>query len=177
MGKKFGRKWNLSINSPREALSLIDANKPGLLAWIKNHLSKYSRYRVICEYEDGKTEALDNDSYPLERKLKSIRFAPVLEGAGNALRVVLGAVLIAVGTLPGFQPLMGVGISMVLGGVIGMLSPQPKSRSTEGGLESKYFDGPADTTQQGSPVQLIYGKRVLVGSQMISASMSIDQIL
>lgn len=182
MGAKFGREWEFSISSPREALRMIEANKPGLMGWIKASLAKFSRYRVVCEYEDGRTEELDNDSYLLDRKLKSVRFVPIIEGAGNLFKVVLGVVLIVVGVMTGFTPLINIGASMLLSGVIGMLSPQPTkndagNNSNGESKSSNYFDGPVNTTQQGVPVQLIYGDKVMVGSHPISVRMSIDQLM
>lgn len=42
--------------------------------------------------------------------------------------------------------------------------------------DSFYFDGPQNTTNQGNPVQLNYGEEILVGSQIASSSITIDQI-
>ncbi|EPT3892638.1 tail assembly protein, partial [Escherichia coli] len=42
---------------------------------------------------------------------------------------------------------------------------------------SYYFDGPQNTTNQGNPVQLIYGEEILVGSQVVSSSITIDQLM
>lgn len=180
MGKQFGRHWELDVSSPAEALRLIEANRPGLKAWIRQKLAKYSSYQVQCEYENGKKELLNDDSYQLSRKLKSIRFTPVIEGRGNAAKIVVGALLIVaslVATAYGFpmvgKMLFSMGASLVMTGVIGALSPQPKKDAPGTTATSAYFDGPANTTAQGVPVQLIYGQ-VLVGSHAISAEMDID---
>lgn len=186
MGKRFGREWSLAVSSPAEALRMINANQPGVFDWIRANLDKYERYRVTCEYEDGKKEDLDADSLPLQRKLKALTFVPLVEGSGNWARIVLGTVLIAVAW---WNPLgwgaaatvMGsMGASLVLGGVVGLLTPQPKLKQEEEGSgrrASNFFDGPVNTTAQGSPLQLIYGKSVLVGSHAISAKLSIDQMM
>ncbi|EFK7073010.1 tail assembly protein, partial [Escherichia coli] len=42
---------------------------------------------------------------------------------------------------------------------------------------SYYFDGPQNTENQGNPVQLIYGEEILVGSQVVSSSITIDQLM
>lgn len=183
LGKQFGREWEFAIDSPREALRMVDANSPGVFAWIKQNLQKYSRYRVVCEREDGAIEDLDSDSYLLNRgRLKSVRFVPIVEGASNAFKVVVGIVMIAFAYfVPGaWSPyLYKLGAALVLGGVVGALSPRPKmdtaGNSTEG-KASYLFDGPANTTAQGSPVQLIYG-RVLAGSHAISAAVTVDQLM
>lgn len=187
MGKKFGRVWELVVASPNEALQMIDANKPGLFAWIKGNLDKYEKYKVIVETDDGDTRELSNEDYQFECRAKTIRFAPVVEGSGGSIgNFVFGAVLFAIGFF--FPPawsvaanmLMGVGLGMMLGGIIQMLTPQPKADQAEGERKDKtsyYFDGPANTTMQGVPVQLIYGEEVMVGSHAISSSVEIDQLL
>lgn len=184
MGKKFGKEWELDVDSPSEALRLIEANKPGLFAWIKQNLEKYSEYNVVCEYEDGTTESLDDESYKLNRQCKVIRFVPVIKGAGSIFRVVLGIVLIIVGV---FTTIFGdysgsvimLGVGLLASGVAQMLAPKPKMNDNSGSSGknegSYFFDGPANTSTQGVPVQLIYG-RCLVGSHTISAAVTVDQL-
>lgn len=182
LAKEFGRDWNLEVSSPREAIRLIEANKPGFLNWIRGNLEKYDRYKVIVDYEDGRKEHLDEDTFPLQRQMKRIRIVPIVTGAGGIGKMILGAFLIAAGIflLPtGFGgPMIGVGITMFAGGIIELISPRPKKKDAsvrEDGT-SYFFDGPVNTTQQGVPVPLIYGT-VLVGSHAISAKVSIDQLL
>ena len=188
MGKTFGRKWSLAVDSPQEALNLIDANRPGLLSWIKNNLKRYSRYKVICQYENGQTEHLGDSDYGLTRKCKSIRFVPVIEGAGGgALQTVIGIALIGVSvwnpallsmTASMQAAMFGMGMSMAIGGIASMLAPKPSSQNQAERKDktSYYFDGPTNTTMQGVPVQLIYGK-CMVGSHGISAAVTIDQMM
>jgi predicted phage tail protein len=180
MGKLFGREWAFEINSPQEALKMVNVNRPGLFAWIKNNLPKYDKYRVTVEYASGVTEELETSNYGIERRqLKSVRFTPLVEGAGNIVRIVIGIVLIAASFIGGGNPfLLKMGWSMVISGVIGLLTPIPKKeqQSTNEDKTSYYFNGPVNTEQQGVPVQVIYGT-VLVGSHIISAKISVDQLL
>ena len=180
MGKKFGKDWELSVSSPAEALRIIEANKPGLRAWIINNTKEYNAYEVTCTYADGRQEALSDDTYTLERgNLASIRFTPVVTGAGSAAKIIVGAILIAVGYfVPPLAPyLYPLGASLMLGGIIEALSPRPKTNDFNGADSSNsyYFDGPANTEVQGAPVPLIYG-RILVGSHPISAAISVDEV-
>lgn len=186
MGKEFGREWNLSVSSPAEALRLIDANKPGLFIWIREHLANFDRYSIVVEYEDGREEDLDEDSLKFERQMKSVRFIPIITGASGAFKAILGVVLIIVGVViniyyPGSgTALIGMGISLFAGGIAEMLAKTPKLSDPQNneyvGKASYYFDGPTNTTPQGAPVQLIYG-RVLVGSHTISVAATIDQLM
>lgn len=181
MGKKFGKSWDLAVSSPAEALRMIEANKPGLRAWIIQNREKYDAYKIVCVYENGREELLDDDTFPLERGgLKSIRFTPTVAGASGVAKIVVGAILIAASFIPGLQAvspyLFKIGAAMVLGGIVEALSPRPKTKNDQGeSINSYYFDGPANTDQQGAAVPLIYG-RVMAGSHPISASISVDEV-
>ena len=73
----------------------------------------------------------------------------------------------------------GIGASLILGGIAQMLSPTPTFSSLERGreaarLESSSFSGIVNTTQQGMPVPVCYG-RAYVGSAVISSGLDVDQ--
>lgn len=111
-----------------------------------------------------------------------IRIAPVPAGAkrGGLFQVVLGAVMIAGAFFTGGATLaawgtmstmmFSMGVSLALGGIAQMLSPQPSlsmGKAAEN-TASAYFNGPAQTTPQGNPVPIFYGEGI-VGSMPISA--------
>lgn len=105
-----------------------------------------------------------------------VRIAPMLLGAKSGVfQVVLGAVLIAADSLifhTGY--LTNVGIAMVAGGVVQMLTPIPKlgKQADSADNQSSYlFNGPVNTTAQGNCVPLAYGK-IRAGSAVVSAGMS-----
>ena len=180
MGKQFGKKWELAIESPAHALRLINANKPGLFAWIRANLNKYANYQVVVTYKDGRREELVTEEFPLDREMKSIRFVPVVQGSSAVVRVVIGIVLIIVGAVFQQYYLCYMGAGMVLGGIAQMLTNTSKkdtSSSSEDNKPSYIFNGAANTTDQGVPVQLIYGDKVLVGSHAISAALTVDQLM
>lgn len=177
MGKHFGKVWNLAVDSPAHALRLIDANKPGVFRWIRANLQKYAAYRVVCEYEDGRREHLDNETVKLQCKPKVIRFLPITQGAGNqTLRIVAGIALIAIGFMGGGPICISAGASLLLSGIAGLLAPKPDKSKDGSGVSSYYFDGPSNTAAQGVPVQLTYGQ-CLVGSHTVSAAVTVDQLM
>jgi len=64
-----------------------------------------------------------------------------------------------------------VGIAMVMGGVVQMLSPQQRGLSAKDNPDngaSYNFNGAVNTSAQGNPVPVLYG-RMIVGSSVISA--------
>lgn len=183
MGRTFGRKWRLAIKSPREALAMIEANRPGLRTWMRAKLQQYTHYKVVCEYQNGRKEALGEQEFrTLQGQPVVIRFVPLIQGAKGFTKVLLGAALIAISFIPGLQGISSYvfkfGVSLVIGGVVDMLTPRPKTsdQTPRKDKTSYYFDGAVNTTGQGVPVQLIYG-RLRVGSHVISAGVSVDQLM
>lgn len=181
MGKRFGREWNLAARSPQEALQLIDANEPGLLRWIRANVQKYAKYRVTITTAEGKKVKLSDQDYGLERKAPAvIRFTPITAGASGGMKVAVAAVLLVISyVFPPTAPyLVPMAISLMIGGLVEMLSPRPKkpNSSPEDNAASYYFNGAVNTTQQGVPVPLVYG-RCMVGSQAVSASITVDQLM
>jgi predicted phage tail protein len=179
LGKAFGKEWNLAVTTPNQALALIEANKPGIQGWIRNNADKFSCYRVTITDKRGKKHRIDDSTYQLQRDEQPamIRFTPVVSGSSAGIRTVVGAILIAVGLYFGQPWLVAMGASLMIGGLVELLSPRPKKQNnTSDDGASYYFNGPVNTTAQGVPVPLVYG-RCLVGSQAVSASVTIDQLM
>ena len=190
LGEKFGTRWELDVSSPAEALRMIEANSHGFISWIRNNMDVYKHYRVMYETETS-TRGLTEDELTLHGKPKSIRFVPVIAGSsgrgmGNIVTaVIIAAVAYVTGPLgfisAGTQSAMyAAAIASAVGGVVQMLTPLADSSAMDKkdneNKTSYYFNGGVNTTGQGVPVPLIYG-RVRAGSHNISASLSIDQLL
>ncbi len=82
-----------------------------------------------------------------------------------------GAVASAYGFAGVGAPMMKLGAVMALGGVVQMLAPQQvgqSSRDDANNAASYNFNGAVNTTAQGNPVPILYG-RMIVGSAVISA--------
>lgn len=70
------------------------------------------------------------------------------------------------------------GIALVLGGIAQALSPQPQLNSTLDEavqLESFTFSNVVNTSKQGMPVPIAYG-RLFVGSAVLSSGLDVDQV-
>ena len=118
-----------------------------------------------------------------------IAIAIAAPGAGFALSAggftTTGAAATLVAS-PGFLLASGlaaaagnIGIALVLSGVAQSLSPQPEFSSLESGpeaaqLESFTFSNVVNTSRQGLPVPIAYG-RVFVGSAVLSSGLDVDQ--
>lgn len=186
LGKKFGRTHHFAVASPGEAIRALCANFPEFEAHLSSAHKRRIGYRIIVGDKNG-LEAVEQLHDPVGRG--SISIVPDVIGSknGGLGQILMGAVLIwasvmtggaAAGTLAAqMSPmLMSAGISMALGGVIQMLSPQPKmAEQREERKPSYVMDGTVNTMAQGHPVPVGYG-RMIVGSAVISAGMSVYQI-
>ncbi|HBL6736627.1 TPA: tail assembly protein [Klebsiella oxytoca] len=191
LANRFGRHWHLRASNAAQAINLIDANKPGLNAWIRRNAKVYDRYHIQITTKSGATWSVDETEYMMKgagRDVEKIRITPIPKGRGGKtlgyVQVAIGAVMIVAGAfLEGItagtsSALVMAGMSMMMGGLAQILSPQAKNPEVRqaDNSDSFYFDGPQNTTNQGNPVQLNYGEEILVGSQIASSSITIDQI-
>ncbi|WP_211451156.1 tail assembly protein [Collimonas antrihumi] len=187
LGKKFGRVFELDVSSPAEAIRALCANFPDFEAYMYAH--SQPGFRVyVGRYNVGEEElpSLSADS--------TIKFVPVVRGSGKGGigQIIIGALLIAAAFYTNGATLAGgtltastvggmtlsFGASLIIGGVTQMLtsSPQAMSQNAVNNQPSYAFNGPVNTVAQGNPVPILYG-RLIVGSQVISAGLSVDQIL
>ncbi|WP_422419115.1 tail assembly protein [Pseudomonas sp. GZD-222] len=170
--KALGRQHRrmLDTGSVRELLKALTITLPGF----KEEVDRLARLGMdFVIYRNGKNVGEGE----FERGgAKVVKIVPVVAGSKRSgfLQTVIGAVLIAASfiPLPGFQALMPIGISMVAGGVIQMLSPQAKGLSQSGApenLPSYAFGSARNTTASGNPVPICIGERRW-GGAIISAS-------
>ena len=175
LGEKFGREFRLDVKSPAEAVRALCAVVPGFEKYMHEHGRDY--YKVFV----GARNASDEVKYPCSDK-EVIRIAPVIQGASAVGRIVVGAILLITAfytggaTLAGMMQggagiMTGMGASLIMGGVIELLTPQQKVTSSGDSADntpSYNFNGPVNTTAQGHPVPLAYGE-IMTGSAVISA--------
>ncbi|QDP47071.1 MAG: putative tail tip assembly protein I [Prokaryotic dsDNA virus sp.] len=185
LGSQFGRVYRFEIQSPAEAVRALCATVKGF----RQALSR-GEYRVIV---GGKSSLeLNQVVHPISDR-ESIRIVPVVSGSGDGFgKILVGAALIGLSlAVPGFGAFTiagqsfsvasiagSIGFSLVLGGVSQMLFKPPKGPDTAERPENKpsfIFNGAINTTRQGGIVPLCYGETV-VGSQVISAGLSVEQL-
>jgi len=194
-------RFEFVADTPAQAMRALLVNFPKLQQWLFDSEKNGVAYRVTV----GKQKIHNDDVSGLfapwsERDVFSI--TPVMTGAGRgAGMALLGAAflglsfvtfgssaLFAGGTLANFGTAAGIygtaygsaalgalGGALLLGGIAQMISPVPKPPREASRLESNSFSGIAQTTRQGVPVPIAYG-RLFVGSAVISAGLDIDQV-
>lgn len=172
LGRRFGRVHRYDVASPAEAVRAMCATLKGF----RKALVEGGAYRVLV---GGKQSlSVEEVPHPVSDR-ESIRIVPVIAGAGNgAGQVVLGAALVVAGFVVGQPQLIYVGAALVIGGAAQMLfsSTAPKSTDHPENQPSYAFDGAVNTAAQGNPVPVLYGGPLIVGSQVISAGLSVEAI-
>jgi predicted phage tail protein len=172
LGKKFGKSFQLAVSSPAEAIKALSINIKGF----REYLTKHSNpgYHIFTDKRDL---AEDELNYNVSSDI--IKIVPVTVGSGGFFKVIIGVVLIVVGTIFEQPWMVNMGYTMTISGVAEVLfaPPTPKSYNAEKpeNSPSYIFNGPVNTISQGNPVSLCYGK-VRVGSQVISAGLTSREI-
>jgi predicted phage tail protein len=185
LAKQFGKVFSLDVASPAEAVRALCANLRGFDAAIAGHKPGY---RIFV----GKGQ-ICMDDLTFQSGTAPIKIVPVVSGAKNGLGQVIVGILIIVaafytggasysaagGLVAGTGGTMALsfGTSMIIGGISQMMMSAPSTASPkeQPGSEPSYaFNGPVNTIAQGNPVPVGYG-RMIVGSQVVSAGMSVEQ--
>jgi len=193
--KRLGQcRFEFEVDTPAQAIKALCVNFPGLDKWLIDSEQTGMGFRVTVGKERITQEDASVAVLPWsERDVFSI--APVLTGAGQGVgQIFLGIGLVALAFAGGaglfgaafaknlglFAALKTVGATLALGGVANLLSPQPTISMLERGkeaarLESFSFSGIVNTSQQGMPVPIVYG-RAFVGSAVLSSGLDVAQL-
>ena len=178
LAKRFGKRFEMDVKSPREAVRALCIQLKGFERAILDH---QPGFRVWAD-----KEPIDSDNLKRNTGARAIRIVPVVAGSKNAdLEIIVGAILIYLSWGAGSWVAAGwgasasvvsgmgmVGTSMLLGGVSQLLFKPPTPPTTG---QSYLFGGPVNTTAQGNCVPVCYG-RMIVGSQEISAGFIPTQV-
>lgn len=177
LGAQFGRVHRLAVESTAEAIRALCVLVPGFERELMTSRDRGVRYACFL----GKKN-IGRDDLSLSGGVADIRIAPIVTGAksGGVLQFIAGAVLVVAGYVvtglsygwaaPVGGAMIKMGVAMMIGGVVQMLSPQQSASGAKGpdNGASYNFTGPVNTTAQGNPVPVLYG-RMIVGSAVISA--------
>jgi len=172
LARKFGRVHRRQIDSGQvwEAFRALKATLQGFDQEI-NRLDRLGMRFAI--FRNRKNESADSFELGGTREL---RIVPVVSGSKRAgiLQTIIGAVIIVASFyVPGMQGWgQSLGVSLMVGGVMQMLSPQSSGLKQSGApenLPSYAFGSAKNTTASGNPVPICIGRRRW-GGAIISAS-------
>ena len=167
LAAKFGRTHIKYLESGKtwEAFSALKHTLKGFEQFIKLQAKRGMRYAIFRNGENVSEKEFELSG------TRELRIVPVIEGSkrSGVLQVIVGAVLIVAGAIMENPALVQMGATMVLGGVMQMLSPQNLNLSSNEDSGTSYaFGGAVNTSAAGNPVPIGYGKR-RVGGAIISA--------
>ncbi|KMK08523.1 tail assembly protein [Pluralibacter gergoviae] len=189
LGKKFGKTHRRLIGKTGEAAQALAKTLPGFERFM---ISSQARGLTYAVFQGRQNIGEDELGLPITGEV--IRIVPVIIGSKKAglFQTILGAALISVAAFAsggmalgfaggtafagGWGMAAAVGASMALGGIVQMLSPQPKGLASKQDSENKAsyaFGSVTNTTAQGNPVPLGYGKR-RIGGAIISAGIYVE---
>lgn len=191
LGETLRNTWNLAVKSVSESIHAIEIlSGRKLFKTLLEFDKKNIKYRVLINGRDfiydketglNSIEGVQKSELTIPVKnLKTIDIVPIIEGADSDFgSIIMGALLIAASFIPGIGQTIQIamivgGLGLVAAGVINLLSSPPKFEDfrdiqTGSGAKSYLFNGPQNTTQEGGPVPLGYG-RLLIGSHVIATS-------
>ncbi|ENN1043909.1 tail assembly protein [Salmonella enterica] len=183
--QRFGRRTDLSIKTAAEGVYALAMQIPGF----RQRMNE-GWYQVRIAGEDV---SADNLTARLHEPLPPgavIHIVPRMEGAKSGwFGVLAGVALIGASFIPGVNAIawsigastmslgsvaFSLGVSMMLGGVAQMLTPQPKAPSmhnADNGKQNTYFSSLDNMVAQGNPLPVAYGE-VMTGSRRISQELS-----
>ncbi|WP_447908133.1 tail assembly protein [Serratia fonticola] len=172
LGKKFVKEFTYRARDIPHAIRALKGQLPGFERFMNEAEIRGLTFAVFVGRKNVSEEEID-----MTKGDGDIRIIPVIIGSkrGGIFQTVLGAALIAASFIPFLAPispyLRMAGASMMFGGVVQMLSPQPGGLSVGQNAENKpsyAFGGPVNSTTQGNPVGVLYGSRE-IGGAVISA--------
>lgn len=170
LAQKFGRLHSKVLDTGKawEAFKALKVTIPGFEEEVKRLDRLGMRFAIFRNGKNVSESDFDRGG------VQELRIVPVIQGGKRAglLQTIIGAILIVVSFIPGFQAAAAPGIALVAGGVVQMLSPQAKGLSQSAApenLPSYAFGSAKNTTASGNPVPICIGERRW-GGAIISAS-------
>lgn len=177
LAEKFGREFDMNVQTVQQAIKLLSANFKNF----RQHLIDSDTRLAGYEVWDGDYDLEGNQAEFQKIGTGDIRIVPVISGAGATGRIIAGIVLVIIGAVmvyTGFgsaaaPSVIMAGVGLIAGGIAEKLASKPRDVDTSEveNTKSYIFSGAVNTTRQGVPVQIGYGK-MLIGSAVISASIT-----
>jgi len=201
VGRKFGRRFQLAVKTPAEALRALCVQIPELRQYLLESGENGINWRVVTDHAIG----LDEDQllWPMSKRMV---LAPIPTGRGGAGKILAGVAIVALsfvtaGATIGLFGLAApiavssilapVGVALIFGGVAQLLTPTPKmpnvsgsvgggpssGRSREEQLKSFTFDKSNANSLQGEVVPVLYGERIIGTLPVLSFGLELQNWL
>ena len=202
-GRRYGRRFQLAVKTPAEALRALCLQIPGLRQYLLESGEKGIDWRVVTDHAEGLDE--DQMLWPLSKRLV---LAPLPAGRGGVGKIIAGVALVAAAIILGPAGALfagvgtgffgatvatavgAIGASLIFGGVAELLTPTPKMPNVKGiggasssgrdrdeQLNSFAFDKSNANTVQGDVVPVLYGERIIGALPVLSFGLELQNYL
>lgn len=187
LGRRFGRNYSFVAHSPKDVISALSNQIDGF----KQYLMEAHEQNIAFKLVNDKPDGMDYEQVLMP--CKRLVIAPVVAGGGTVGKILLGIGLIALsfvsfgagawaGVLGSFGTSAGaasgsmlafkLGATLLFSGIAELLAPSPSGEDKESFL----FDRADNTTSQGTPVPVLYGKFLATSPALISSSVTTYQV-
>ena len=168
--EKFGKQFNLDVQSAKEGVFAIGCQLPEFKMFMLRAEQEGMRFAVFVDDKNIGEDEIQNST-----AASTIHVVPKIMGAGGdiggILQVIGGAILVGIGVIGfGFSAgtstaLIGAGIGLMVGGAASLLMPTPElgEQDQDGNRANYGFGGAVTTVAQGNPVPILYGERYVGG--------------
>lgn len=153
LGQKYGKLHKFSIKEPKDVVRALEANNEDFTKDLKDLLKKNIVYTIVAD-----DQWVQGNFFLNNKKIKKIDFVPMIIGSGWVAAVVSLVISIAVAVYSYVQA--GKQQYPEIPGAEGVSSVNSRSLA---------FSNRENTTEQGNPVPLVYG-RMKIGSAVIQSS-------
>ena len=168
LGEVFTPHFQVECKTTADVFKCLDANYPEF----KPYFNKKHEEGGYVHIEACGEELEHSEELLMEVGEGDIIISNIPAGSKAAARIVVGAILVVVGLMVAVtNPALGYGISsfgasLIIGGLMELMAPDPTVDKTENGDESYLFDGNAQSIASGDPVPVLYGRLRVPGQPM-----------
>lgn len=188
LGRRFGRFHSFMATSPRDVISALSNQLEGFKDYLVNAHENGIGFRLV---DDNPKGMVYEEAYlPCGRLI----IAPIISGSKSGIGAILaGIALVALAFIPfggalfagfvagqgfavGSGILFSVGVGLIAQGVAALLTPPIKTPKADEREDSFLFDGATETTTQGFPIPVLYGRYLVDSPLIISASITTVEV-
>lgn len=190
LGRRFGRSYSFVVRNPRDVISAL-----------ANQIDGFKEYMCSAHEHGMGFKLIDDDPVGMTYEgvmmsCDQLIIAPIISGSGgNGMsigQILLGVALIGLSFVSfgagafaglgvagagGSTALFGLGASLLLTGIAGLLTPPVQTPGTDSKKKDSFmFDRAVELTTQGYPIPLLYGRYLAVSPLTISSAISTETV-
>ena len=159
LGEVFTPHLQIDCNTTADVFKCLDAN----FSEFRPYFQKKHEEGAYLHIDAAGSELEYPEELLMEINKGDIIITPLPAGSKGAVKVVIGAVLIAASFMTGIPPwaakaLLISGTIIASAGLAEMMVPDPAKDRTEPGEESYLFNGNTQSIVSGDPVPVLYGR-------------------